>query len=100
MEDNYRYCKHKKFGVGSAIMTGYRRQSENCLWMVQFQTFEKDEKMWYLTKEFTSKDEIEFISEEEATTLYKKGRKNGVKKKVVDVQTPEENLRDLLDSLV
>ena len=99
MEDNYRYCKHKKFGVGSAIMTGYRRQKQNCLWMVQFQNFEPNEKMFYLTRDFTSKEEIEFISEDEATILYRQGRKEG-KKKVVFTEKRDKSISDLLESLL
>ena len=96
--ENYRYCNHKSYGVGSALMVKYRRKPQECLWMVSFQSTGQKEKYFFLTRDFTSGEEIEFIDEAQATLLFKEGRDNPKKKRTKTVRKKEINLQDLLDS--
>ena len=98
-EENYKYCEHTVYGVGSAIMTKFRHKPEMCLWMVTFQSMGQNEKYFFCTKHFQFGDEIAFIDEARATRLYKEGRKTPKKKRTKTVRKDPKNLSDLLDSL-
>ena len=90
MTTRQRYCDHKTYGVGHAILTKYRKESKNDLWMCTFNTLQG--KVWFCSKHFARKDQIRFIDEAEAKRLRKQPRTKTVRKK-------EKNLSDLLDSL-
>ena len=92
MSDNQRYCNHSTYGVGYAILTNYRKDRQDDLWMVTFYHPEIKGKSFFCTKHFTRGDEIFFISDAEAQRLKKQPRKKTVRKK-------DKNLSDLLDSL-
>ena len=98
-EETYRYCEHKIYGVGSAQLIKSRKKPQNDLWMVTFQSTGQGEKWFFCTKHFNLKDEIEFISNDRATELYKQGRRGGFKKRTKTVRKDPKNLDDLLDSL-
>ena len=92
MSNNQRYCNHITYGVGYAILTKYRKDSQLDLWMVEFYHPEVKGKSWYCTKHFSRGDEIEFISDDEAKALKRKPKTKTARKK-------DKNLSDLLDSL-
>ena len=92
MSDNQRYCNHKTYGVGYAILTKYRKDSKDDLWMCYFYHPKVTGSSWYCTKHFTRGDEIEFISDAEAKVLKKKPRTKTVRKN-------EKNIGDILDSI-
>ena len=90
MTTRQRYCEHKSYGVGYAILTKYRKDSLDDLWMCTFDSLQG--KVWYCTKHFSFKEQIRFINDAEAKRLKKQPRTKTVQKK-------EKNLSDLLDSL-
>ena len=92
MTTRQRYIHHKTYGVGYAILTRYRKDSQNDLWMVEFYHPEAKGKSWYCTKDFTHKDEVEFITDAQAKVLRKNPRTKTVRKR-------EKNIGDILDSL-
>jgi len=92
MSNNQRYCNHITYGVGYAILTKYRKDSQDDLWMCFFYSTDVKGSSWYCTKHFSRGDEIEFISDDKAKVLKKKPRTKTVRKK-------DKNLSDLLDSL-
>ena len=92
MSDNQRYCEHKSYGVGYAILTDYRRDSQNDLWMCTFYHPQVKGKSWFCTKHFIREEEIKFIDDAEAKRLKKQPRAKTVRKK-------DKNLSELLDSL-
>ena len=89
----FRYCKHRIYGVGSAILIKHRRKPPANLYMVEFQAYKDQGKFFFLEREFSAGDDIEFIDEAEATKLLKKGRTQSFRKK-------DKNLGDLLDRLL
>ncbi len=97
--DNYRYCEHKIYGVGSAILIKHRRKPDFNLWMVEFQSTKERGKEFYLSRDFISMEEVWIIDEERATALYKEGRKGGSKKRTINTQKEDPNITDFLDSL-
>tara|TARA_Y100000593_G_C4276118_1_gene320163 strand:+ start:782 stop:1087 length:306 start_codon:yes stop_codon:yes gene_type:complete len=99
-EETYKYCEHKTYGVGAAQLTQWRKDRQDDLWMVTFQSIGQKQKWFFCTKHFTLGDEIEFIDEARATELYKQGRNGGFKKRTKTVRKKEINLQDLLDSLM
>jgi len=98
-EDKYRYCDHQTYGVGAAQWIKPRKNPQDDLWMVTFQSTGHDQKWFFCTKHFYLKDEIEFIDEALATRLYKEGRNGGFKKRTKTVRKEPKNFSDLLDSL-
>jgi hypothetical protein len=98
-EETYKYCEHKTYGVGSAQLTKYRKDGNDDLFMVTFQSTGFSNKYWFCRKHFLLKDEIEFISEARADELYKQGRNGGFKKRTKTVRKDPKNISDLLDSL-
>ena len=98
-DENYKYCEHITFGVGSAQLVKYRKDARDDLFMCTFQSQGFDKKWFMPRKYFTLGDEIEFIDEPRATELYKEGRDNPKKKRTKTVRKKEINLQDLLDSL-
>jgi hypothetical protein len=98
-EETYKYCDHKSYGVGAAQLIKYRHKPQDNLWMVTFQATGQQHKWFFCTKQFTAKEEIEFIDEARATVLYKEGRENPRKKRTKNVRKDPKNLADLLDSL-
>ena len=98
-DENYKYCDHKTFGVGSAQLVKYRKDARDDLFMVTFQSQGFDNKWFMPRKYFTLGEEIEFIDEAVATRLYKEGRDNPRKKRTKTVPKREKNITDILDSL-
>ena len=92
MSDNQRYCNHKTYGVGYAILTNYRRDSKDDLWMCTFYPPQVKGKSFFCTKHFTRGDEIVFIDDAEAKRLKKQPRTKTVRKK-------EKNISEILDNL-
>ena len=98
-DENYKYCDHNTFGVGSAQLVKYRKDARDDLFMVTFQS-QGFESKWFMPRHyFLSGEEIKFIAEAVATVLYKEGRENPKKKRTKTVRKKEVNLQDLLDSL-
>lgn len=98
--ETYKYCEHATYGVGSAQLIKPRKNPQDDLWMVSFQSVGRDKRYFYCTKHFYLMDEIEFISEARATELYKEGRNGGFRKRTKNVRKEDKNLSDLLDSLM
>ena len=98
-EETYKYCEHLAYGVGSAQLIKYRKNPQDNLWMVTFQSAPK-QKSFFCSKHFHSKEEILFIDDARATLLYKEGRKNPKQKRTKNVRKKGKNLSDLLDSLL
>jgi hypothetical protein len=67
-----KYCKHKTYGLGYAIKTRNRKDPNDDLWMCRFYQF--NEVAWFCTKHFMEKEEIEFISDEEADSIARKAK--------------------------
>ena len=98
-DENYKYCDHNTFGVGSAQLVKYRKDARDDLFMVTFQSQGLNNK-WFMPRHyFTTGEEIEFIDEAVATRLYKEGRDNPRKRRTKTVRKKEKNISDLLDSL-
>ena len=97
--NNHRYCKHRIYGVGSAIRIKTRRKPEGNLWMVEFHAVADKGKFFFVEHEFTTAEDIEFISDDEATVLYKEARTAPKKKKRKVVKNDKENLTEFLDKL-
>ena len=98
-DDKYKYCEHQVYGVGYALWIKPRKNPNDDLWMVTFQSMGHDKKWFFCTKHFYLKDEIEFIDEARADELYRQGRNGGFKKRTKTVRKDPKNLADLLDSL-
>lgn len=98
-EETYKYCEHKTYGVGAAQLTQWRKDRQDDLWMVTFQSIGQKQKWFFCTKHFTLGDEIEFIDETRATELYKEGRKNPKPRRTKNVRKREKTIGDILDSL-
>ena len=98
--EKHKYCKHRVYGVGSAILTQYRRKPELNLYMVEFYEIKEEGKLFFLQKEFTQSEDIEFITPAEASRLYKEARRGNKTKRTKNVQNNKKNLSDLLDSIL
>ena len=97
-DETYKYCEHHTYGVGSAMLTQYRKDSRDDLFMGTFQSMGQNQKWFMPRKYFTIGEEVMFIDEPRATRLYKEGRDNPKKKRTKTVRKKELNLGDLLDS--
>ena len=98
-DENYKYCDHKTFGVGSAQLVKYRKDARDDLFMVTFQSQGFDNK-WFMPRHyFITGEEIEFIDEAVATRLYKEGRDKPKKRRTKTVHKNPEKLTEFLDSL-
>ena len=98
-DDKYRYCEHKTYGVGSAQWIKPRKNPQDDLWMVTFQSTGSQEKWFFCTKHFNLNEDIGFIDEARATELYKEGRRNPTPRRTKKVRKDPKNFGDLLDSL-
>ena len=94
MTDRQRYIHHKTLGVGYAILTRYRKDSQNDLWMCTF--YSTDDNHWFCTKHFSNDGSLEFVSDAEAKALKKEARPA---KRTQSVRKDQKNLQDFLDSL-
>jgi len=97
-DENYKYCEHLTYGVGSAQLVKYRKDDRDDLFMCTFQAMGFKNKWFFPRKYFTAGDDVTFITEAVATRLYKEGRDNPKKKRTKTVRKKELNLGDLLDS--
>tara|TARA_R110000824_G_scaffold326596_1_gene513544 strand:- start:122 stop:409 length:288 start_codon:yes stop_codon:yes gene_type:complete len=94
MTTRQRFINHKTYGVGYAILTKYREESQLDLWMCSF--YSTDDKHWFCTKHFSNDGTIGFISEAEAKVLRKQPPP---KKRTKTVREEPKDLQDFLDKL-
>ena len=95
MTTRQRFIHHKTRGVGYAILTKYRKDSNDDLWMVTFYSPDAKGKSWFCTKHFNRGEEVEFISDAEAKELRRNPSKG---KRTKTVRKDIKNLQDFLDS--